>query len=112
MPKRTTYPAAKKVEILREIMEGGLKVSEASRKYDIPVKVILQWKKRLFEGALETFSSPGGRKPCDKHDKEVALLQKKLQSREIAITGLAMELMDLKKNINGDMYRVNGFLRR
>lgn len=52
MSKRTTYPAAKKVEILREIMEGGLKVSDASKKYDIPVQVILQWKKRLFEGAL------------------------------------------------------------
>ena len=81
----------------------AMKLSDASRKYDIPVQVILQWKKRLFEGALETFSSSGGRKPGDEHDKEVALLQKKLQSREIAITGLAMELMDLKKNINGDM---------
>ena len=103
MSKRTTYPAAKKVEILREIMEGGMKVSDASRKYDIPVPVILQWKKRLFEGALETFSAPVGRKPVDKHDKEVELLQRKLQNREIAITGLAMELMELKKNINGEM---------
>jgi len=46
MSKRTTYTAAKKVEILREIMEGGMKVSDASRKFDIPVPVILQWKKR------------------------------------------------------------------
>jgi transposase-like protein len=103
MSKRTTYTAAKKVEILREIMEGGMKVSDASRKYDITVPVILQWKKRLFEGAVETFSAPVGRKPGDKQDKEVALLQRKLQNREIAITGLAMELMELKKNINGEM---------
>ena len=42
MSKSTTYPAAKKVEILREIREGGLKVSDDSKKYDIPVPIILQ----------------------------------------------------------------------
>ena len=78
-------------------MERVTKVSDASKKYDIPVPIILQWKKRLFELVLETFSAPVWRKPGDKHDKEVALFQRKLQNREAAITGLAMELMDLKK---------------
>lgn len=64
MSARTTYTAAKKVEILRAIMEGELKVSDVSKNYDIPVLVILQWKKRLFEEAIEKFSAPVGRKPC------------------------------------------------
>lgn len=50
---------------------------------------------RLFGGALEIFNTCW-EKPGDKHDKEVAMLQRKLQNREIAIIGLAMELMDLK----------------
>ncbi|GAB1442446.1 hypothetical protein MASR2M39_12810 [Ignavibacteriales bacterium] len=42
-------------------MEGGMKVSDASRKFDIPVPVILH--ESVFEGALETFSAPVGRNP-------------------------------------------------
>jgi hypothetical protein len=45
-------------------------------------------------GTQEMVITPVGRIPDDSYDKEVSLLHRKLQTREIAIKGLAMELMD------------------
>ncbi|GAB1347970.1 hypothetical protein MASR1M107_01810 [Ignavibacteriales bacterium] len=58
--------SGKKGALLSKIMEGKQKVSDASRKYDITVAAFLQWKKRLFEGAMGTFEAPVRRKPGDK----------------------------------------------
>ncbi len=56
MRQRQRFSPQKKVIILREHIENQVPLSELSERYGIHVNLLYRWKKRLFEGALETFS--------------------------------------------------------
>ena len=98
MKKKKTYTAAQKVEILREHLENQVSVSELCERYQITPGNFYNWKKKLFEGALQIFSTVP--KYTRKH---IERLEQKLQDRDSLISTIVRENVQLKKNINGDL---------
>ena len=98
MKKKKTFTAAQKVEILREHLENQVPVSELCERYQITPTNFYNWKKKLFEGALQIFST------VPKHtQKQIERLEKKLQDRDSLISTIVRENVQLKKNINGEI---------
>lgn len=98
MSKKRRFTAEKKVEILREYLENQVSVSELAERYDITPSQIYQWKKQLFEGALQTFK-PG--KKATNQDRELKSLKETLADRDSVISEIISENIRLKKNDNG-----------
>jgi transposase-like protein len=93
------YSAEEKVRILREHLDNDISVSELSEKYKIHPSVIRYWKKELFEGALETFSSKHKNRKNNK-SKE-SRLEEKISSMQEVITELTTENVKLRKKSIG-----------
>lgn len=98
MKKKRRFTAEKKVEILREYLENQVAVSELADRYNISPSQIYQWKKQMFEGALQSFK-PG--KKAGASEREVKQLKQKLRDRDSVISEIISENITLKKNVNG-----------
>ena len=61
MAAKRRFTAEKKIEILREYLENDVSVSDLCEKHQLSPTMIYQWKKQLFEGALQTFGPLVGR---------------------------------------------------
>ncbi len=97
---RHRYMPEKKVEILRELLENRVSISDLSEKYNIHPNVIGKWKKSLFENAVETFKQKSPRK-SNKENKKIKDLEDTIQIRDSLIAELVTENIKLKKNLNG-----------
>lgn len=97
---RHRYMPEKKVEILRELLENKVSISDLSEKYNIHPNVIGKWKKSLFENAVETFKQKSPRK-SNKENKKIKDLEETIQIRDSLIAELVTENIKLKKNLNG-----------
>lgn len=95
MANHKRYSAEEKVRILREHLENNKSVSQLAEEYGISPKMIYQWRKKLFEGALETF------KNNTKKSKQIKTLEQKLQDRDSLISEIVSENIRFKKNSNG-----------
>jgi transposase-like protein len=89
-------PAVKKVEILREHLENDVSLSELAEKYHVNVNSIMNWKKRLFESAVDLFSQRAER-TTKEQQAQVEHLEKELQAKDTIIAKLAEENITLKK---------------
>jgi len=97
--KKRVFSAEQKVKILREHLDNQVSVSELCKRYQIHPNIFYLWKKRLFEGALQTFKS----QPTQgNNSKQVDKLQQKLRDRDSLISTLVAENIQFKKNINGE----------
>ncbi len=99
MKVRKHFTSEDKVRILREHLENGIKLSDLSEKHNIHPNVLRQWKKSLFEGALETFS----RKHKNRKDSQVKeqKYQEKISKMHEVITELSSENLELRKKSSG-----------
>ena len=86
MKKKRTYTAAQKVEILREHLENQVPVSELCERYQITPTNFYNWKKKLFEGALQIFSTVPGHT-----QKKIERVEQKLQDRDSLISTIVRE---------------------
>ena len=100
MASKKRFTNSQKVEILREHLENNKTVSELAEHYEIQPSQIYQWKKQLFEGALETFSG-SHKKRKKKESKETQRLKEKLREKESIIAEIVEDNIRLKKNLNG-----------
>ena len=89
----------KKVEILREHLENQVPVSQLCELYQILPSQIYSWKKKLFEGALQTFTST----KKNESERKIKTLSDKLRDRESLISSIVSENFQLKKNLNGEI---------
>ena len=81
-----------KSEILREHLENQLPVSELCERYQITPTNFYNWKKKLFEGALQIFST------VPTHtQKKIERLEQKLQDRDSLISAIVRENIQFKK---------------
>lgn len=99
MSKKRRFTAEKKVEILREYLENDVSVSNLCERYQLSPTMIYNWKKQLFEGALQTFNpSRGGRSSAERQVKD---LTDQLKERDSLISEIVSENIRLKKSFNG-----------
>jgi len=96
--KKRVFSAEQKVKILREHLDNQVSVSELCERYQIHPNIFYIWKKKLFEGALQTFIS----QPARGNTKQIDKLQQKLRDRDSLISTLVAENIQFKKNINGE----------
>ncbi|MBD3225429.1 MAG: transposase [Caldithrix sp.] len=96
--KKRVFSAEQKVRILREHLDNQVPVSELCERYGIQPNSFYTWKKKLFEGALQTFNS----QPARKNNSAIEKLEKKLQDRDSLISTLVSENIQFKKNLNGE----------
>lgn len=97
--KKRVFTAEKKVRILREHLDNQVSVSELCERYQIQPNSFYNWKKKLFEGALETFNSQSKHKNKRQSEK----LEQQLRDRDSLISTIVAENIHLKKNINGEI---------
>ncbi|MBD3374665.1 transposase [candidate division KSB1 bacterium] len=98
---RKRYSPEEKIRILREHLDNNVSVSELSEQYDLHPGMIRNWKKELFEGALDTFSSKHKNRKS-KNSKE-SHLEKKVSSMQEVITELTTENVKLRKKYHGEI---------
>ncbi len=97
--KKRVFTAEQKVKILREYLDNQVSVSELCDRYNIQPSSFYNWKKKLFEGALETFKS----QPNHKNKRQTDKLQQQLRDRDSLISTIVAENIRLKKNFNGEI---------
>lgn len=97
--KKRMFTAEQKVRILREHLDNQVPVSELCERYNIQPNSFYTWKKKLFEGAVQTFNT----QPLRRNQSQIDKLEKKLQDRDSLISTLVSENIGLKKNLNGEI---------
>lgn len=102
--ERKHYLPEQKVLILRELLENNVPISQIAEKYQVHVNDIYNWKKKLFEGAKETFQNKTTNyKQTSVEQKKIEKLESKLKDRDEAIAMLLKENIEIKKNIDGEL---------
>jgi len=96
--KKRVFTAEQKVRILREHLDNQVPVSELCERYGIQPNSFYTWKKKLFEGALQTFAT----QPNHKNTKRFTKLEQQVRDRDSLISTLVAENIQFKKNINGE----------
>ena len=99
--KRKRYTSEEKIKILREVMEEGKSVSNAAEGHGIHPNLILNWRKQLFENAVQTFEIKRTDITEKAMEKKEKALEEKLRSKDNVIAELAQELLELKKKYPG-----------
>jgi len=99
--KRKRYTSEEKIKILREVMEEGKSVSNTAERHGIHPNLILNWRKQLFENAVQTFEIKRTDITEKAMEKKEKALEEKLRSKDNVIAELAQELLELKKKYPG-----------
>lgn len=103
MAERKSYSAEQKVIILRELLDDKIPISQIAEKYQIHANDIYNWKKKLFEGAVDIFTNGKSKTTkSDKAEERIVQLEAKLKKKEEAISWLVQDNIELKKNISGE----------
>jgi len=102
MGKRTRHTAEMKVKILREHLDNQVPLSELSERYSLHPNLLYQWKKNLFEGALDTFNHKH-KKMRTKQDVMTKVLEEKRRKKNALIAELLEDNIHLKKSFNGEI---------
>ena len=100
MPKKTRkrFTAQEKVAILRLHLLEHTPVSDLCDQHGIHPTMFYRWQKEFFENGLAAFE-PRTRGPRDAKDRQIALLQQKLQRKHEVLSELMEEHINLKKEL-------------
>jgi len=99
--KRTRYTSEEKIKILREVLEEGKSISSVAEGYGVHPNLILNWRKQLFENAIQTFEIKRPEITEKAHEKKTKELEGVLRNKDNVIAELAQELLELKKKHPG-----------
>jgi transposase len=104
MKERRHYSPEQKVIIVRELLENNIPISQLAEKYQVHPNDIYNWKKKLFEGAVESFKSKlPNQANKSAEQKKIEKLESKLKDRDEAIAMLLKENIEIKKSIDGEI---------
>ena len=101
MSKRKRYAAEEKMKILRDVLEDGKPISQVAEAYGIHPNNILNWRKQLFEGGVQTFQIKRMDISGKAEERKITSLEEKIKHKDEIIAELAGELLELKKNYSG-----------
>ena len=101
MGRRKRCTAEEKVKVLREVLEDGKPISEVAERYGLHPNNIFNWRKLLFENAVQTFQTKRTDISSKAEERKVALLEEKLKYKDEVIAEFAEELLGLKKKNSG-----------
>jgi transposase-like protein len=102
MSKKKIRSAQEKVLVLRELLENQTPISQLAEKYGLHPNDIYNWKKKLFEGAEELFSTKPSRN-SNKTEEREKKLEEKLKRKDEVIAELVQENILLKKISDGEI---------
>jgi transposase-like protein len=100
MPKKTRkrFTAQEKVAILRLHLLEHTPVSDLCDQHGIHPTMFYRWQKEFFENGPAAFE-PRTQGPRDAKDRQIALLQQKLQRKHEVLSELMEEHIKLKKEL-------------
>ncbi len=98
--ERKVITAATKAEILRELLENQLSATDLSERYQVNINSIYNWRKQLFESAVDVFSAKQ-QKSAQKDRTTIAALEEQLRDKDAIIAELAQDNIALKKRAIG-----------
>jgi len=99
--KRKRYTSEEKIKILREVLEEGKSVSGVAERHGVHPNLILNWRKQLFENALQVFEIKRSDITEKAQERKAKALEEKIRHKDEVIAELAEELLDLKKKHPG-----------
>jgi len=99
--KRKRYTSEEKVKILREVLEDGKSISSVAEGHGIHPNLVLNWRKQLFENAVQTFEIKRTDITDKALEKKEKALEDKIRHKDNVIAELAEELLGLKKKYPG-----------
>jgi len=98
--ERKIISAETKAEILRELLENQVPAAELCERYQVNINSIYNWRKQLFESAVDVFTGKQ-QKHSQKDQATIVALQSKLRDKDAIIAELAQDNIALKKRSNG-----------
>jgi transposase-like protein len=98
--ERKVITAATKAEILRELLENQLSATDLSERYQVNINSIYNWRKQLFESAVDLFSAKQ-QKSAQKDQTIITTLEEQLRDKDAIIAELAQDNIALKKRSIG-----------
>ena len=99
--KRKRYTSEEKVKILREVLEDGKSISGTAENHGVHPNLIMNWRKQLFENALQAFDIKRTDITEKANEKQAKVLEEKIKQKDNVIAELAQELLELKKKRAG-----------
>jgi len=101
MGKRKRYTSEEKIKILREVLEDGKSISSVAERHGVHPNLILNWRKQLFENAVQTFEIKRTDITEKALEKKEKTFEEKLRNKDNVIAELAQELLEIKKKYPG-----------
>ena len=99
---RPPLTAEKKFQIFLEAQRGDQKVSEILRREGLYTTDLTRIRRTVKEAAIERLRKKPGRRPKQAVDPAAyKALKKELEEKERALADLSVELMALRKKVNG-----------
>jgi len=100
--KTRQFTADEKVAILRQHLIDRKPVSEICEEQDLQPSVFYRWQKQFFEEGSAAFQSQNSEKTqITKLKQKVAVLERKLQTKNEVLSELMEEHVQLKKKSGG-----------
>ena len=95
---RRHYSAQEKVAILKRHLLDKVPVSEICEEKGLQPTVFYRWQKEFFENGAAAFEV-GSSQKGDEKQKRIALLEKKVRTKDEVLAELMAEHVALKKNL-------------
>jgi transposase len=99
--QRRYFTPEQKVAILREHFVEKVAVSDLCEKHGIAVNLFYNWQKLFFDNGSAAFTANDKRRKTDTDakDRQIAVLQDKLQRKHEVLSELMEEHVQLKKEL-------------
>ena len=96
---RRHFSPEQKVALLRLHLLEKKPISDICQEHDLSVTLFYLWQKQFFENGAAAFDNSGKRRKSEQDDKDrqIALLQDKLQRKNEVVAELMEEHVQLKK---------------
>jgi transposase-like protein len=98
-PERRHFSGEEKVKILRMHLVESKPVSELCEQHKINPSLFYQWQRTFFENGARAFEGQNGGRSESKFEKQVGVLEAKLQRKHEVLSELMEEHIRLKKDL-------------